>query len=320
MTTLKTGSVIGPYIVEDKIGGGGMAVIYRAHLKHSRQLVALKVNNTLSRQNQAMSNALRQEVDILTRLNHHGVIRPYLIPLEGAKDQRYLARATQLPDQPWYYAMEYLPGKSLAEMLKSIKRLPLPIAALIGARIADSIEYIHSRGVVHLDIKPENLLLRYPLIKDSLVEPVLIDFGVAAQTKSMDAQGGTIFMMPPEYIRRMRGDLDPQISIDLKKVDVYSLGVVMYRMVTGTYPYNGLSERTLTSAILNGTLQLPSEVNPEVPNSVDDFFRQWLAKDPSMRPSIIDFKNQLTYLSAGLTRVPVDIAPANEKKSWQFWR
>lgn len=317
MPVLKKGTRIGSFVVIEALKRGGMAQIYHARMANSQREVALKVSLVDSNGNLQNANALRKEVDLLTSLNHPGIIRLLLIHLEGAKEPLYMARAHQLTGQPWYYAMEYLSGGSLAGLLKDSARLPLSVGAVIGLKIAETLSYIHTRRIVHLDVKPENILLRYPLVKGAQIEPVLIDFGVASSSRHQSGGGGTLITMAPEYVQQARGESDPQFRVDLEKVDIYALGVVVYRMWTGQYPFGGLSERSLTSAIINGTVQLPTQVNPDLPRQTDTLMRAWLSKDPVYRPGLDEIKRELKYLSAGLTTMTQDLAP--EKKKNGFW-
>lgn len=317
---LKKGYRVGTFVIVDPLKRGGMAQIYRARSTNSRTEVAIKVSlaNGGDPQNK---NALRQEVDILSKFNHPGVIRLVPIQLSGSKNPPLMARLIHLPGQPWYYMMEYLPGGSLAGALKKIKRFPFTLAAVIGSKLANTLIYIHSIGIAHLDIKPENILLRHSLKHNNPIEPVLIDFGVAANTKDPKASGGTLVTMAPEYIRKLRGELAPAHVVDLRMVDTYSLGVVMYRLWTGNYPFDSISERNITSKILLEKPKPPSDVNPELPRQVDDLMVNWLAKDPFIRPSLDEIENTLRYMSAGLKYVPRGLDGSEKSNSsWKFWK
>jgi serine/threonine-protein kinase len=320
---LNKGDKIGPYTILEPVKRGGMAQIYRAYQPDKRREVAVKVSLADGDSKTPLyRNALRREVDILTKLNHPGIIRVLPIPLHSVKEQPYVARAYNLPGQPWYYVMEFLKGGSVGLTLKEIKRFQLSLASAIGEKLADTLLYTHSHGVAHMDIKPENILMRYPLVKNARIEPVLIDFGVAAQTKQVSATGGTLITMAPEYIRKMRGQLAPEQKVDLEKVDIYALGVVVYRMWTGQFPFNNLSERSLTSAILNDTIRSPRDIIPELPRKTETLMEQWLSKDPILRPSLDEIRRELHYLGAGIVSIPETIIPENDRKSsgWQFWR
>ena len=127
--------------------------------------------------------------------------------------------------------------------------------------------------------------------------------------------------MAPEYVRLARGESDPSIKTDLEKVDIYALGVVVYRMWTGQYPFGGISERSLTSAILNATVISPTRVNPELPRQTDALMQAWLSKDPISRPSLDEIVRELKYLSAGLTTITQDLVTKTKKSGhWPFKR
>ncbi len=320
MPVLDNGTQVGPFEILDVIKRGGMAQVYHARHRSTQTEFALKVNLTDTRAAQQNSNSLRQEVDLLTSLNYPGIVRPQLIHLEGAREPAYMARASQIDGQPWYYAMEYLRGGSLEKHIKDIGALPFNLSALLMWRVAATLEYLHSRKVAHLDIKPDNIVLRYPLRKHERIEPVLIDFGVAARITHQNASGGTLITMSPEYIRKLRGELDPQIPIDLEKVDIYALGVVTYRLWTGKYPFDDITNRGLTSAILNRTIPNPTRLNPNLPKQADDLMKAWLSKNPADRPNLTEIQKQLQYFTAGMKRLEEDLAPpqSNKPKFWIF--
>jgi serine/threonine protein kinase len=176
MPVLDKGTQVGPFEILDVVKRGGMAQVYHARHRSKHNEVALKINLTHTRTAQQNSNSLRQEVDLLTSLNHLGIVRPQLIHLEGARDPTYMARAFQIDGQPWYYVMEYLRGGSLEKHIQDLGALPFNLSALLMWRVAATLEYLHSRKVAHLDIKPDNIVLRYPLKKHERIEPVLIGF------------------------------------------------------------------------------------------------------------------------------------------------
>jgi len=319
--TLEKGSQVGPYVIIEALNRGGMAQIYRARDRSSRRDVALKLSLD-NHQKVTSETSLRREVDLLTKLDHPGVIKVLPINLKGAKKSidNYMAREPRIPGTPWYYAMEYLPGGSLDDLLKQHGTLQVSLAALIGLRLAKTLRYIHREEVVHLDIKPHNVLLRHPLINGASIAPVLIDYGISAQTKEQAARGGTLVTMAPEYIRKNRGESAPEQSIDLTRVDIYAMGVVMYRMWTGKYPFDGISRGSVTSAILNEKVRSPRELNPALPYQTDQLLLEWLSKDPLARPSLDEIIKELEYLTAGLKKVPDDFVSNAPKSKLLFWR
>jgi serine/threonine protein kinase len=318
---LEKGVRVGPYLILEPLNQGGMAHVYRAVNPASREKVVLKISLAEKDERSPINkNALRREVDLLKNLHHPGVVQLIMIPLAGAKEDRELAQAIHLPERPWFYAMEYLGGGSLSQVLRQIGRLPLSLSAVIGYRMASVLTYIHSRGVVHLDLKPENILLRYELAQGAPIEPVLIDFGVSARSEQSRATGGTLITMSPEYLRKTRGELDPEQVVDLERVDIYALGVVTYRILSGQYPFDSLNDKTLTSAILNSKPKNLCEIDPGLPRQMDTLMQDWLAKDPLARPNLEEIYDALKYFSAGLKEVPEGIFPEKSGSWWQFWR
>jgi eukaryotic-like serine/threonine-protein kinase len=310
---IKKGTRIGPYYVLDALNRGGMGEIYHAHDSGSSEDVALKVNAT-DHANPRFASALRQEVDILSRFEHPGVVRILPQLLANAKQQVYMAKAINLPSQPWYYVMEYLRGEPLAQVLKQAEKLPMDLAAVIGLHILDALAYIHSLDVAHLDIKPENILFRQPVLKDLPVDPVIIDFGVAASTKLINPTGGTLNYMSPEYLEKLQGRVAPEKIVDLRKVDIYALGVVIYRMWTGRYPFSGMTEHGLTTNVLHSIPQRPGLFNPCLPQEADKLMLEWLAKDPKDRPALADLRDYLIRWSGGLKTYNISLT--KHKPAW----
>ena len=313
---LKQGTRVGPYWVIEPLNRGGMGEIYHASNLETRAEVALKMTCS-DNPSPRFANALRQEVDILSRFCHPGVVQILPQMLASAKQQVYMAKATNLPNQPWYYAMEYLRGPSLGQVLKQHKQLPINLASAIGVCLLGALGYIHERNVAHLDIKPENILFRHPVVRGQPIEPVLIDFGIAASTKLINPTGGTLNYMSPEYLEKIQGRVAPEKLIDLRKVDIYALGVVVYRMWTGQYPFSGMTEHNLTTNVLYSIPQKPSIFNPGLPRGADDIMLAWLAKNPKERPILVDLCHYLVEWSQRLTSYNIDF-PGQRRWWWPF--
>jgi serine/threonine protein kinase len=302
------GATIGPFTLLEALptGHGGMARVYIASVgKHAAaegaintdslpERVALKIARVFTAEgipsDQAFYfEALNNEVETLKRLRHPNIVRLFPIP-RGLPRNPYAARATELDGAPWFCAMECLGGGSLEARLKLIGTLPVAEAMEIAYQVALSLDHIHVKGMAHLDVKPDNILFRYPVgaagntLKN--LEPVLIDFGIAAKMRKAGPQAGSIPFMSPERIRMMRGEIAPELYGDQSKADVYGLGVLLYRMLTGHLPYEGLPRDQLTSAILDTRPKTPRELNSAIPPKIEEIVVAALEKEPVQRPPI----------------------------------
>jgi serine/threonine-protein kinase len=255
------------FAVEREIGRGGMATVYLARdLRHPRQ-VAIKVMHprlaeTLDRER------FRREMGIAASLVH-----PLIVPLH---DSGYVGSVP-------YYIMPYVEGESLYERLQRDKRLPLDQALRWAGDVADALSHAHSQGVLHRDVKPENVLL-------SRGRALIADFGLAraigaSDYRTLTATGvivGTLYYMSPEQLRDER-DLD-------ERTDIYSLGCILYEMLTGGPPYIGRSLTETASRILKGSIPSVRKVLPAVPLAVEQAINRALAKSVADRfPSMEEF-------------------------------
>ena len=320
MVILKKGTKIGPYSVVEMLpsGRGGMANVYRVREKDNGHDLALKISRN-DVDDVRYANALKKEVDILKLLSHPGVVRVMPLPL-GSKQDPYMARAIEIPNHPWFYGMEYLEGGSLAQLISSQKALPYQLACALSVKIIDALMFIHSQGVAHLDMKPENVLMRHTVKEGAALEPVLIDFGVSARTKTQTPDGGTVWTMAPEQIRKSKGLVPPEVELSLEKMDTYSAGVVTYRMLTGNYPFDGITSKSVVTAVLNAQVQPPRIYNPALPKHFDELMMRWLEKDPDQRPSLANIREHVQYLSEGMTVFPKLPKSNGHKPFWMFWR
>ncbi|MDW8184809.1 serine/threonine-protein kinase [Thermoflexus sp.] len=285
---------IGPFEIKEPLHEGGMGTLYLAHDVQRGVQVVVKVSRFSEKMRQEerafYEEALQAEAEILRELHHPHIVRLYPIRMEdpegkgqlpvGSNRVVYTRRAVELPGQPWYFAMEYLGGGSLEELLKARRVLPVEVAVEIGYQVAMALEYLHGRGIAHRDIKPHNILFRRPVQEG--VEAVLVDFGLAQRQRARGLEAGTLTYMAPEQIEAEKGEAPRS---DPRPADVYALGVVLYRMVTGRLPFEGRSREELTSAIRKALPTRPSLIRKDIPAPLDDLILEMLVKEPEKRPS-----------------------------------
>jgi len=248
------------YTLERELGRGGMATIYLAREVGDGQAVAIKaIHRNLG--SAIGVERFRREMGIVASLSH-----PRIVPLYDSGSA----------GEVLYYIMPYVEGESLFQRLQREKRLPLDDALQITHDVAGALGYAHSRGILHRDVKPENILL---VTGHALVA----DFGLAraigaADHRKLTQTGtivGTVYYMSQEQLSEER-DLD-------QRVDIYSLGCILYELLTGRPPYNGLSVTDLVTQILRAPIPSVRKVNAAVPAAVDQAICRALAKSAADR-------------------------------------
>ncbi len=255
-----TQRMIGPFEVGDRIGVGGMGIVYRATYTKNGAPVALKILSPEFSDTESLQRRFEREVSILKKLQHPHIVRYY----GGGKfgTQRF-------------YAMELVTGGSVEDLLKIKKKLPWEEALNIALQVAKALEHAHEAGVIHRDLKPGNLLLT----KDGTMK--LTDFGIARDTTAtaLTAAGktvGTYAYMAPEQIRGK-----PPVD---KKTDLYALGCVLFEMISGETPFQCENQGEMLMMHLQEEPPRITSLIPECPQLVEDLIFHLLEKDPQERP------------------------------------
>ena len=251
--------MIGPFEVGDRIGVGGMGIVYEAIYTKNGAHVALKVLAPDVADSESLQRRFEREISILKKLQHPNIVRYY----GGGKfgTQRF-------------YAMELVEGGSVEQYLKKKQRLPWEEAVEIALQVAKALEHAHEAGVIHRDLKPANLMMTHEhVIK-------LTDFGIARDTTdtALTAAGktvGTYAYMAPEQIRGK-----PPVD---KKTDLYALGCVLFEMISGETPFTSSNQGEMLMEHLQEDPPRITSLVPDCPIFLEDLIFRLLEKDPADR-------------------------------------
>lgn len=268
---LAVGSVLDDrFEITDVIAKSGMASLFKANDRKTGAAVAIKVPLLQIESDPAGFDRFRREEEIGLQLNHPYILK--FIPVEK-KSRPYLV-------------MEYLEGQTLSELLRSVKPLPEPDAVKIASRICEALDYMHKNGVIHRDLKPQNIML----CNDGSIR--IMDFGIArAQgARRLTFVGftptmGTPDYMAPEQVRGSRGD---------ERTDIYSLGAILYEMVTGEPPFGGDSAYVIMNARVTGDPVAPRKLNAKLTPVLEEIVLHAMERDPKRRfQSAAEMKREL---------------------------
>jgi len=286
---------IGRYALKYQIGEGGLGRVYAAHDPLLSRLIAIKtLNLEIAAEERESFNALfLNEARAAGGLSH-----PHIVTVFDAG----------VSEQGAYIAMELLKGRDLRQLrLEGWKPTPTQ-AALVVRRVGDALAYAHSKGVVHRDIKPANIFMV------GRTQPRVLDFGIARvahhhEHTEGDIAGGSPYYMSPEQVRQQPVD---------RRCDVFSLGVVLYELLTGTRPFRGASLKEITDAVVEFVPPPAHEVDATVPKALSDIAARAMEKNPDDRyRSARALSRELRHWleeHAQETADPADEAPAPTKK------
>lgn len=286
---LAPGDRIGAYEIVGHLGQGGMATVYKAYHERLDRFVAIKLMHASFLQDENFRARFQREARIVAKLEH-----PAIVPIYDYSEHENVP----------YLVMKFIEGMTLKK--RAIKTgLTLEQTRDLLTRVAEGLDYAHRRGILHRDMKPSNILI------DTEDQPCIVDFGlariadIAASSISSDMMLGTPYYISPEQA---------QGSKDLtNRTDLYSMGVILYEMVTGELPFQADAPYAIVHGHIYSQPRRPTEVNPQLPAAVDAVISRALAKRPEDRfSSAVEMMQAYSTALQGKAPLQTPVIPSAE--------
>ena len=259
MTTLEAGDTLDHYRLERTVARTGMATLFKATDMRDGRQVAIKVPHAEMEADPVLVERFRREQEIGQELDHPGVVKTF----DGEARSRL------------YMVIEWVDGRLLRAILNEERRLPIERAVNFALQILDALDTMHKHGVVHRDLKPENIMV------DAEDRIKLIDFGIALREDArrltfvdMSPTLGTPDYISPEQVKGQRGD---------QRSDIYSLGVMLYEMLTGEPPFTGPNPLAVMNERLLHDPEPARKRRPEISPELNEILNRALERDPRRR-------------------------------------
>lgn len=274
-------------------GSGGMSVVYRAVDVELGRNVAVKILRPSLTTDPTFLERFRNEARAVAKLSHPNIVTVYDVRQDGPTH---------------YIVMELVEGTDLKRIIRDFGALPVERALNFAIQICAGIGFSHRSGLVHADIKPQNILIT----KEDVVK--ITDFGIAqALSDTQPGQRQDMVWGSPHYFapEQARGEKPSPAS------DVYAIGIVMFEMLTGRLPYGGATQRDLALAHIQQPIPLVSDVNPSVPEKLAQIVYKIMSKEPSARYSMADqlghvligYRDRAKDITVGAPSEPASSAP-----------
>jgi serine/threonine protein kinase len=261
MEPLQVGQEFGNYKILEKLGAGGMGIVYKALDKNLEQMRALKVLNPFYVDDNSFNKRFRVEAKNLAKLDHPNIVRIFALDIHEALGP--------------FIVMEYVDGKTLKDWIEKSGRIEYPQAIKIFKQVLSAIQYAHDQGIIHRDIKPSNIMLD----RDRKVK--ITDFGLAKNlldpTKTMTlGTAGTLYYMSPEQVLGM-GEED-------WRSDIYALGITFYEILAGRTPFEKTDTYSkIRKQIVKEELAPPDQFSPDIPTGLVKIIMKSLEKEANQR-------------------------------------
>jgi len=257
---IPTGHGVGAYLVEHRLGSGGMATTYRARRVRDGKPVALKIPHEQYLHDPSFRSRFVREGQLGTQLHHPNVVR--------------VLEAGEEAGRP-FIAMELVDGRTLRDLITAAGEMPLDRALDITRQVAEALDYAHAKGVTHRDLKPENLMVE----RSGLV--MVMDFGLARLTDAPGLTASSVFLGTPAYTAP---EAISGVPADHRQ-DLYALGLVLFELLQGRTPHAGSSPLEQLRAHLDGRFPSRDELERPVPEAVWELLSDLVARDPDDRPA-----------------------------------
>src|SRR5438309_930110 len=247
---------LGKYELQERLGHGGMAEVWKALDTQLQRYVAIKLLHTNLKEDPHFNARFEHEAQLIASLHHPNIVQIHDFQIASSEEEGTIA----------YMVMDYVEGQTLADYIRSTSSrgsFPAPTELVqLFTSTGLAVDYAHQQGMIHRDLKPANILLdERNTTRNPMGEPILTDFGLARLMATSAAtftatQPGTPLYAAPEQASGYPGN---------ERSDIYSLGVILYELVTGVPPFQGDSPTMVMSLHLNGTPLPPTRINPRIP-------------------------------------------------------
>jgi serine/threonine protein kinase len=275
------GKTIGKYQIVEHLGRGGMAEVYKAYQPALDRFVAIKLMHSFLADDKDFLGRFQREAKAIGRLRHPNIVQVHDFDVEEGM---------------YYMVMEFIDGytlkKQLVDLAAENQMLSVGEALRVTRDVAAALAYAHKRDMVHRDVKPANVMIN----KENQV--ILTDFGIAKILSGPQFTASGAMIGTPAYMSPEQGLGEPGDA----RSDIYSLGIMLFQMITGQLPYDADTPLAVVLKHVNDPLPIPSQINPSMPPDVERIIFKSLAKDPDHRYQTADeFIKHLDRVAAGLS-------------------